>query len=268
VSLRGTGASGASRAVVLSDGVPLNDPFGGWVTWGRVPRASISRVEVLRGGASSLYGSDALGGVINIITREPTSRTLSFEASYGNQQTPNATLFAGGQKGRWRASLSSEVLSTDRYILVAESERGRVDTPAGSRHSAFDLKLERELGKGATVFARASYFGEARTNGLIPQVARHQLTFQTRYTNPKLMMVGLQGRLMSAQFDDDQNRLPLNRAFTLDAFVSRQMTHDVELFLAAENLLNQRYQIGRTPVTALGSPSLVRMGLRLNLGAR
>ncbi|HEV8231304.1 MAG TPA: TonB-dependent receptor plug domain-containing protein, partial [Thermoanaerobaculia bacterium] len=49
VSLRGTGASGASRAVVLADGVPLNDPFGGWVYWGRVPRASLERVEVLRG---------------------------------------------------------------------------------------------------------------------------------------------------------------------------------------------------------------------------
>src|SRR5256714_2322311 len=62
VSLRGVGASGASRAVVLYDGVPLNDPFGGWVYWGRVPREAVSRVEVLRGGASSRYGSAALGG--------------------------------------------------------------------------------------------------------------------------------------------------------------------------------------------------------------
>src|SRR5436853_1311640 len=69
VSLRGVGASGASRAVVLVDGVPLNDPFGGWIYWNRVPRTSLNSIEVLRGGASSLYGSDALGGVINISTR-------------------------------------------------------------------------------------------------------------------------------------------------------------------------------------------------------
>jgi outer membrane receptor protein involved in Fe transport len=69
VSLRGVGASGASRALVLEDGLPLNDPFGGWVYWGRVPRASVSSIEVVRGGASSLYGSDALGGVENVITR-------------------------------------------------------------------------------------------------------------------------------------------------------------------------------------------------------
>ena len=172
VSLRGTGASGASRAVVLSDGVPLNDPFGGWVYWGRVPRASIDRVEVLRGGASALYGSDALGGVINIITREPIAPTLSLEASYGNQQTPNATLYAGAKKGKWRVTLASELLKTDGYLPVAKSERGSVDTLAGSRHQAVDFQLEREFSKTLTVFARAAYFGEARTNGTPLQTNR------------------------------------------------------------------------------------------------
>jgi outer membrane cobalamin receptor len=57
VSLRGLGASGASRAAVLADGIPLNDPFGGWVYWDRVPRVSVAEVEVLRGSASQLYGS-------------------------------------------------------------------------------------------------------------------------------------------------------------------------------------------------------------------
>jgi outer membrane receptor protein involved in Fe transport len=51
ISLRGLGASGASRAVVLVDGVPLNDPFGGWVYWDRIPRESLSQVEILRGGS-------------------------------------------------------------------------------------------------------------------------------------------------------------------------------------------------------------------------
>jgi outer membrane receptor protein involved in Fe transport len=590
VSLRGVGASGASRAVVLSDGVPLNDPFGGWVYWGRVPRAAVSRVEILRGGASSLYGSDALGGVVNVITREPTSPVLSLELSYGNQQTPDATLFAGGQRGRWRASISTEMFGTDGYIPVTENERGRVDTLAGSRRSAFDLKLEREITKTLTVFARVSYYGEARTNGTplqtnrthlrqfsaggdwrsarfgdlsarayggtqlfdqnftavaadrnsetltrvqrvpaqvaglglqwsralgarqtfvaglegrevrgtsdelaftqgkpsanlsaggrersaglfvedllrvtprllltggarfdrrrdyaaqsatrpvnqssagtltlfpdrietafspqlsalyqlnrhvslnasgyrafraptlnelyrsfrvgnvstqanerlraerltggevgvgftafqnkfsarstmfwteitrpianvtlstspalitrqrqnlgrtrsrgvelevderltnrldisggylfadatvtsfpantaleglrIPQVARHQLTFQLRYTNPKRATLGLQGRFTGAQFDDDQNLFLLKRYFTLDALASRRVARGLELFAAAENLFNDRYQIARTPVTTLGTPLIVRIGLRLHLGAQ
>ena len=52
VTLRGLSASGASRTLVLAGGVPLNDAFGGWVYWGRVPQAAIERVEVVRGGAS------------------------------------------------------------------------------------------------------------------------------------------------------------------------------------------------------------------------
>ena len=74
VSLRGIGPSGTSRALVLLDGVPINDPFGGWVYWDRIPLQSIEQVEVVRGGGSSAWGNYALGGVINIITRRPTER--------------------------------------------------------------------------------------------------------------------------------------------------------------------------------------------------
>ena len=118
VSLRGVGASGAGRALVLEDGIPLNDPFGGWVYWDRVPREAISRVEVVRGGASDLYGSEAMGGVINIVTRRPTRTALSFESSYGNENTPDASLWLGLQHGPWSAVLDGEGFSTDGYILV------------------------------------------------------------------------------------------------------------------------------------------------------
>src|ERR1043165_9192142 len=84
VSLRGIGASGASRAIVLDDGVPLNDPFGGWVYWGRLPRASLDRVEVLRGGASDLYGSAAMGGVVQFLRRRDG---VAVDLSAGSERT-------------------------------------------------------------------------------------------------------------------------------------------------------------------------------------
>ena len=55
VSLRGIGPSGVSRTLVLLDGVPLNDSFGGWVYWSKVPLESIERIEVVRGGGSGVY---------------------------------------------------------------------------------------------------------------------------------------------------------------------------------------------------------------------
>src|SRR5213078_1436218 len=91
VSLRGLGPSGASRAVVLEDGVPLNDPFGGWVYWGRVPRASVERIEVVRGGASDVWGSAALSGAIQLFRRESDlPASLWVDGSFGSQHTREA----------------------------------------------------------------------------------------------------------------------------------------------------------------------------------
>jgi hypothetical protein len=52
----------------------------------------------------------------------------------------------------------------------------------------------------------------------------------------------------------------------LDATVSRRVSSRVDLFVAAENLINERYEIGKTPVTTIGPPILVRVGFRLRLG--
>ena len=68
VTLRGVSGSGASRTLVVADGWALNDPFGSWVYWNRIPLAAVDRVEVVRGTAGDLYGADALGGVIQVLT--------------------------------------------------------------------------------------------------------------------------------------------------------------------------------------------------------
>jgi outer membrane receptor protein involved in Fe transport len=188
VSLRGLGASGASRAVVLADGIPLNDPFGGWVYWNRVPRESINEVEILRGGASHLYGSGALGGVVNISTNSVNTNSLSLTAAYGNQASPNVSLFLGGKKRDWRASLATEVFSTDGYVLVSPSERGPVDTRAGSRNLAGTFKLERWFGPNQHIFGTGSFFGESRENGTPLQTNRthiRQFSFGGEMTSVK-----------------------------------------------------------------------------------
>jgi iron complex outermembrane recepter protein len=59
LNLRGVGPSGVSRSLVLLDGVPVNDAFGGWVLWRALPRRGLERVEVVPGGGSALYGSAA-----------------------------------------------------------------------------------------------------------------------------------------------------------------------------------------------------------------
>ena len=158
VTLRGIGASGASRALVLDDGVPLNDPFGGWVFWGRVPRVAIDRVEVLRGGGTDLYGSSAMGGVVQFIRK--TDPALTVDLSGGSQKTGSASLFTATAREAWSASLAADLFSTGGYVLVRERERGAVDVEADSRHAALDATLRR-----GRAFVRASYYEEARANG-------------------------------------------------------------------------------------------------------
>jgi outer membrane receptor protein involved in Fe transport len=165
VSLRGVGANGASRALVLVDGIPLNSPFGGWVYWSRLPRASIENVQVYNGGTSDLYGSGALGGVINIRTRTTPASFFDFEASAGNKTTGATSFTAGKSIGGWGLMFSGQALHTDGYVLVPENQRGSVDTPAGTGDLAGSLLVSRKFGSQGHAFARLSSFGESRRNG-------------------------------------------------------------------------------------------------------
>jgi outer membrane receptor protein involved in Fe transport len=165
VSLRGLGGTAASRAVVLEDGLPLVDAFGGWVYWDRVPRASLANVEVFRGGASNLYGSDALGGVVQFITRQPQRPAFALETSYGNEGTPDLSFWTGTRAGKWDLSLASEMFRTDGYIIVPTWQRGSVDAPANSRDATVELTVGYKLGEQGRVFARGSFYPEFRHNG-------------------------------------------------------------------------------------------------------
>ena len=175
VSLRGVGATGASRALVLADGIPFADPFGGWVYWDRLPRAAVSQVEVVRGGISDLYGSNALGGVINILTHPNKGPAVSFESSYGNQNTPNASLYAGTKIKKLTASLAGEIFQSAGYINVRRSDRGAVDTPVASRHRSLYFELGYSPSKSSRVFLRPSYFAESRNNGTLLQTNRSHI---------------------------------------------------------------------------------------------
>jgi outer membrane receptor protein involved in Fe transport len=168
-SLRGVGSSGASRALVLADGIPLNDPFGGWVYWDRVPLAAITRVDMLRGGASDLYGASALSGVIDLQRESRTQRSGSVIANYGAQQTPQLSASGNLMLHDWSLSAAGESFRTDGYVLVPPGERGRVNTAANSAHHVAELGVAHHVA-GSSAFARGSVFRETRNNGTPLQV--------------------------------------------------------------------------------------------------
>jgi outer membrane receptor protein involved in Fe transport len=108
--------------------------------------------------------------------------------------------------------------------------------------------------------------GDSLDGRMIPQIARHQYSFQAVYAKPSLFDLTVQGRGSSRQFDDDQNLFALARYFTLDARISRRIRNGFEIFAAFENILNSKYEVGRTPLVTVGSPVTARVGFRLSLG--
>jgi outer membrane receptor protein involved in Fe transport len=103
----------------------------------------------------------------------------------------------------------------------------------------------------------------------VAQVPRNMFTWEARYWNPSRLMLSLQGRFVGNQFDDDQNQYPLGRYYTMDLQIARNLTRNLEVFAAAENLLNERYNVANTPTANgslfnIGPPLLYRIGLRVN----
>jgi outer membrane receptor protein involved in Fe transport len=186
VSLRGIGPSGQSRTLVLLDGVPFNDPFGGWVYWTRVPLVSVDRIEVTEGTTSSLYGSSAMGGVINIITGRPTRRTVEIKAQYGSRGTPKFDFFGSHKWNKVGVAIEGSVMNSDGFPIVAPREVGPIDINANVDYRNVSAKAEYAPNDRVNTFFRVGYFTEDRINGKVGEVN------DTRWTT---VSGGLQARL-------------------------------------------------------------------------
>ncbi len=170
VSLRGIGPSGTSRALVLLDDVPINDPFGGWVYWNRIPLAGIERIEVVRGGGSSVWGNYALGGVVHIVSRRPTERGIAIEASAGTGDTMNFDILVNEVQGPVRLSFEGSFFDTGGYPVVKESRRGSIDIDAESMHGSATLRVDVAVTPDLTLFLSGNLYGEDRGNGTPLQI--------------------------------------------------------------------------------------------------
>jgi outer membrane receptor protein involved in Fe transport len=176
VSLRGIGPSGVSRTLVLVDGTPFNDPFGGCVYWTRVPLEGTDRIEVVDGSSSSLYGNYAMGGVINIVSNHPARRTIDLKAQMGNHNSPKADVFGSDVWGKVGMTVDASYFDTDGFPVVAPSEKGIIDNNATVKFHNLSTKLDYSPTDRVKAFGRVGYFSEDRGNGKIGEVNDTQWT--------------------------------------------------------------------------------------------
>src|SRR5215470_11500370 len=165
VSLRGIGPSGVSRTLVLLDGVPFNEPFGGWVYWTRVPLESTDRIEVVDGPSANVYGNYALGGAINISTAKPSPQMLDVRGQYGNLNSPKFDFFGGDVWGKVGVLVDGSFFRTDGFPIVIANERGQVDDQANDAFKNINAKVNFTATPNVNGFVRAGRFREDRDNG-------------------------------------------------------------------------------------------------------
>jgi outer membrane receptor protein involved in Fe transport len=167
VTLRNFGPSGAGRTLVLLDGIPLNDPFAGYVLWSQVPPAAVESVLVNLGGGAGLFGNAALAGTIFLLS-EPMETNAGFaEGSIGNAGTYEASVGGTVAHRPFAAAIFAERFSTGGYPVIAPEQRGRVDNNASADSDLFDLRAEWQIDPNASLSLRARHFDDERGNGTV-----------------------------------------------------------------------------------------------------
>jgi outer membrane receptor protein involved in Fe transport len=165
VSLRGIGPSGVSRTLVLLDGMPFNEPFGGWVYWTRVPLEATERIEVVDGPSANVYGNYALGGAISINTAQPSHQLFDARTQMGNKNSPKFDFFGGDVFGRVGLLVDGSFFRTDGFPIVIDNERGLVDDKSNDAFKNVNVKATFTATRNVNGFVRTGYFHEDRDNG-------------------------------------------------------------------------------------------------------
>ena len=161
ISLRAIAPTGAGRTLVTLDGVPLNDPFGGWVIWSQVPTESLSGLDIVRGAGAGPYGAGALTGVISLRERDEGAVLDASVAERGGGRLAGA---GATMLGPIRLVASGQYETSDGYVPVREGQ-GVADTPLDLEVRSAALRADVPLA-AATVSLRASAFEEDRGSGL------------------------------------------------------------------------------------------------------
>ncbi|AWT60912.1 MAG: Colicin I receptor [Candidatus Moanabacter tarae] len=165
VSLRHLGPNGAGRTLVLLDGVPMNDPFGGWVYWNRFPTGRIGEIEILQGGGAGLWGNAALAGTIQLFSRRESENFTFLETSGGNRDTADVLFSARRSFFAGEAFITAGSFTTDGYSVIRADQRGLVDQNAYSEAQMVEGGVEIKIAETTLFSSRGSHFRESRGNG-------------------------------------------------------------------------------------------------------
>ncbi len=216
ISLRGIGSSGASRTLVLWDGIPANDPFGGWVYWTQFVPGEIGSAEISRGAATSIFGDRAMSGAIGLFTRPAEKLHVLAEYEFGNDSTHDISAGFADVWSRMAISGSARAFTSDGYFIVPASIRGAADTRANVEFVTGDVRIDQFTSIGNFYF-KTSMLAEERQNGTAVThnstgMGTLSLRYAREFTNDSFSVLGFHTRSgFHATFDSVTNNRNTDR---------------------------------------------------------
>ena len=188
-TLRALGGNASSRALLILDGVPQSDPFGGWISWPFYDPRRLARVRVTRGGGSGVNGPGALAGTIELESLSADeARGLSVGVAYGSRDSIDAFAGIGIPLGSGQLSASAAWMKGDGFIPVVRSQRGTADRPAPYDQASLSLRAAAPIGGASELQANLSGFIDSRERGT------ESSDIDTKGADASLRLVG-RGRL-------------------------------------------------------------------------
>ncbi|MEG3084769.1 TonB-dependent receptor [Sphingomonas sp. PB2P12] len=166
ISLRGIGGNASSRALLILDGVPQADPFGGWVAFPAYATGRLGRIRVTRGGGSGYQGPGALAGTVELESATPGDLT-PFQGSiaYGSRDSVDAQGSAALVREGGFATLSGAYARGDGFTPTVADSRGIVDRPAPYEQASGAIRTVVGIGAKTELQVNASAFTDRRDRG-------------------------------------------------------------------------------------------------------
>lgn len=163
-TLRALGGNASSRALLLLDGVPQTDPFGGWVNWPAYDASTLRQIRVVRGGGSVAYGPGSLAGTIEMSSRADAG--MSGELDVGSRSSVDAAGRIGlDLAGGGNLSLAGRAARGDGFVPVTASTRGPADRPAPYREWSARGRWSQPLSSALELQTSLSGFHDWRNRG-------------------------------------------------------------------------------------------------------
>ncbi|MEZ5324528.1 MAG: TonB-dependent receptor [Verrucomicrobiales bacterium] len=169
VSLRRTGATATSRTLVLRDGIPQNDPFGGWISWTRYDSGMLESLQLVPAGSATVWGNQSAAGTVQLTSRTPERTSGQFRSSVGNHATWAGSVSGDFVSGGGGFALQTNVytLQSDGFYGLSDSQRGAVDRRLDIDARGLDLRSIYQPTDTFTLESTLSLFEEERGNGTV-----------------------------------------------------------------------------------------------------